>query len=294
MGFLTEIVQQIIFGTVMGCIYALVAICMVLLYKGTGILNFAQGEMVVFSTFIAYTLRTGFQLPYWLVFILSFVISWFFGMLIEVLAFRRVFGKPHLNTLMVAIAIGMILRNATGQIWTFDDLRMPPPFSDQVFQLPFGLVISPIFIGIISISFLIMIILYFFMNRTRLGLSIRATSQNPTAAMLMGVPVSYVFSMCWAISAAIGSVAGILIAPLLVLNVGMFIVVLKAIVAAVLGGIESLPGAVLGGILLGVLENLIGTYLPSWIREIFVWVVLLGVIIAIPQGLWGVRKHSRV
>lgn len=294
MGFITEIVQQIIFGTVMGCIYALVAICMVLLYKGTGILNFAQGEMVVFSTFIAYTLRTGFQLPYWLVFILSFVISWFIGMLIEALAFRRVFGKPHLNTLMVSIALGMILRNATGQIWTFDDLRMPPPFSDQVFRLPFGLVISPIFIGIISISFLIMIILYFFMNRTRLGLSIRATSQNPTAAMLMGVPVSYVFSMCWAISAAIGSVAGILIAPLLVLNVGMFIVVLKAIVAAVLGGIGSLPGAVLGGILLGVLENLIGTFLPSWIRQIFVWVVLLGVIIAIPQGLWGVRKHTRV
>jgi len=294
MGFITEIVQQIIFGTVMGCIYALVAICMVLLYKGTGILNFAQGEMVVFSTFIAYTLRTGFQLPYWLVFILSFIISWFIGMLIELLAFRKVFGKPHLNTLMVSIALGMILRNATGQIWTFDDLRMPPPFSDQVFQIPFGLVISPIFIGIISISFLIMIVFYFFLNRTRLGLSIRATSQNPTAAMLMGVPISYVFSMCWAISAAIGSVAGILIAPLLVLNVGMFIVVLKAIVAAVLGGIGSLPGAVLGGILLGVLENLIGTFLPSWIRQIFVWVVLLGVIIAIPQGLWGVRKHTRV
>jgi len=294
MGFITEIVQQIIFGTVMGCIYALVAICMVLLYKGTGILNFAQGEMVVFSTFIAYTLRTGFQLPYWLVFMLSFIISWFIGMLIELLAFRKVFGKPHLNTLMVSIALGMILRNATGQIWTFDDLRMPPPFSDQVFQIPFGLVISPIFIGIISISFLIMIIFYFFLNRTRLGLSIRATSQNPTAAMLMGVPISYVFSMCWAISAAIGSVAGILIAPLLVLNVGMFIVVLKAIVAAVLGGIGSLPGAVLGGILLGVLENLIGTFLPSWIRQIFVWVVLLGVIIAIPQGLWGVRKHTRV
>jgi branched-chain amino acid transport system permease protein len=110
----------------------------------------------------------------------------------------------------------------------------------------------------------------------------------------MGVPVSYVFSICWAISASIGSIAGILIAPLLVLNVGMFIVILKAIVAAVLGGIDSLPGAVLGGILLGVMENLIGTYLPSWIRQIFVWVVLLGVIIAIPRGLWGARKHKRV
>jgi branched-chain amino acid transport system permease protein len=294
MAFLIEMFQQIIFGTVMGCIYALVAICMVLIYKGTGILNFAQGEMVVFSTFIAYTLRVVFHLPYWLVFILSFSISWMIGMLIELLAFRRVMGRPHLNSLMVSIAVGMILRNATGQIWTFDDLRMPPPFSDQVFQLPLGLVISPLFIGIISISFAFMIVLYFFLNRTRIGLSIRAASQNPTAAKLMGVPVSYVFSICWAISASIGSIAGILIAPLLVLNVGMFIVILKAIVAAVLGGIDSLPGAVLGGILLGVMENLIGTYLPSWIRQIFVWVVLLGVIIAIPRGLWGARKHKRV
>jgi branched-chain amino acid transport system permease protein len=289
-----EIVQQMIFGTVMGCIYALVAICMVLIYKGTGVLNFAQGEMVVFSTFIAYSLRTGLHLPYWLVFLVSFVVSWFIGMAIEFLAYRKVFGKPHLNTLMVSIAVGMILRNATGQIWTFDDLRMPPPFSDQVFRMPLGLVISPIFIGIICISFLIMLVFYLFLNKTRTGLSIRATSQNPTAAMLMGVPVNYVFSTCWAISAAIGSVAGILIAPLLVLNVGMFIVILKAIVAAVLGGMGSLPGAVLGGVVLGVLENLIGTYLPSWIRQIFVWVVLLAVIIAIPQGLWGVRKEKRV
>jgi branched-chain amino acid transport system permease protein len=294
MAFLIEIFQQMIFGTVTGCIYALVAICMVLIYKGTGILNFAQGEMVVFSTFIAYTLRVVFLLPYWLVFILSFSISWVIGMLIEYLAFRRVMGKPHLNSLMASVAVGMILRNATGQIWTFDDLRMPPPFSDQVFKLPLGLVISPLFIGIISISFAFMIVFYFFLNRTRIGLSIRAASQNPTAAKLMGVPVSYVFSTCWAISASIGSIAGILIAPLLVLNVGMFIVILKAIVAAVLGGIDSLPGAVLGGILLGVMENLIGTYLPSWIRQIFVWVVLLGVIIAIPRGLWGTRKHKRV
>ena len=138
MAFLIEMFQQIIFGTVMGCIYALVAICMVLIYKGTGILNFAQGEMVVFSTFIAYTLRVVFLLPYWLVFILSFSLSWMIGMLIELLAFRRVMGRPHLNSLMVSIAVGMILRNATGQIWTFDDLRMPPPFSDQVFQLPLG------------------------------------------------------------------------------------------------------------------------------------------------------------
>ena len=294
MQFFIDVIQQIIFGTVMGCIYALVATCMVLIYKGTGILNFAQGEMVVFSTFISYSLRVVFQLPYWVVFPLSFVISWFFGMLLEVLSFRKVIGKPHLNSLMACVAVGMILRNATGQIWTFDDLRMPPPFSDQVFTLPLGLVISPLFLGIISISFAIMIVFYLFLNRTRAGLSIRATAQNPTAAMLMGVPVSYVYSMCWAISASIGSIAGILIAPLLVLNVGMFIIILKAIVAAVLGGIESLPGAVLGGILLGILENLIGTFLPSWIRQIFVWVILLAVIIAIPQGLWGRKKQKRV
>lgn len=294
MEIIIQVFQQIIFGTVMGCIYALVALCMVLIYKGTGILNFAQGEMVVFSTFIAYTLRVTFQIPYWLVFILSFFSSWIIGMVIEFLAFRRVMGKPHLNSLMVCIAVGMILRNATGQIWTFDDLRMPPPFSDEVFKIPFGLIISPLFLGIIIISFIIMIIFYFFLNKTRIGISIRATSENFTAAQLMGVPVTYIYSICWGISASIGAIAGILIAPLLVLNVGMFIVILKAIVAAVLGGIESLPGAIIGGILLGILENIIGTYLPSWIRHIFVWVVLLGIIIAIPQGLLGVKKQKKV
>ncbi|MBW1801879.1 MAG: branched-chain amino acid ABC transporter permease, partial [Deltaproteobacteria bacterium] len=123
MEMIIEIFQQILFGCVMGCIYALVAICFVLIYKATDIINFAQGEMVVLSAFISYTLVFEFQLPYWLVFILSFIISWFIGMIIESLAFRGLIHAPHLNAIMVSIAVGMILRNTTGHIWTFDDLR---------------------------------------------------------------------------------------------------------------------------------------------------------------------------
>ncbi len=289
-----EIFQQIIFGSVMGCIYALVAICFVLIYKATGIINFAQGEMVVLSAFISYTLVADFLLPYWLVFLLSFLISWVIGMIIEAVAFRGLIDAPDLNAIMVSIAVGMILRNATGHIWTFDDLRMPPPFSDQVLHLPMGLVISPLFLGIIAVSIGVMIALYLFLNKTRMGLSIRATSQNKTAANLMGVSVTRVYSMSWGLSGAIGSIAGILISPLLILNVGMFMVILKALVGAVLGGFGSLPGAVLGGVLLGVLENLVGTYLPNWVKYVFVWFVLLAVIMVIPQGLLGVRKHKRV
>ena len=188
----------------------------------------------------------------------------------------------------------MILRNATGQIWTFDDVSLPPPFSDQMLHLPFGLVISPLFIGIICISFGLMIVFYLFLSKTKLGLAIRATSQNATAAKLMGIPISYVFSLCWAISAAIGSVAGVLIAPLLVLNVGMFIVILKAIVAAVLGGLGSLPGAILGGILLGVMESLVGVYLPNGVKHVFAWIILIAVIMIIPQGLLGAKKNKKV
>lgn len=294
MGLIAEIIQQIIFGMVMGCIYALVAICFVLIYKGTDIINFAQGELVVLGAFIGYSLRVTFQLPYWLVFVLSFILSGLLGMVMEILIFRRVIGKPHLNSLMAAIALGMILRNAIGKIWTFDDLNMPPSFSDSMLKLPLGLVISPLFIGIIAISFGIMMIFYLFLNKTKTGISIRATSQNMTAAKLMGVSVSYVSSMCWAISAAIGSIAGILIAPLLVLNVGMFIIILKAIVAAVLGGFGSLPGAVLGGILLGVIENLAGVYFPAWIKHVFSWIVLLVVIMVMPQGLLGAKKIKKV
>ena len=109
-----EILQQIVFGTVMGCIYALVAICFVLIYKATGIINFAQGEMVVLSAFISYTFVVTCQLPYWLVFVLSFAVSWFIGMLIEFFAFRKLIEAPHLNAIMVSVALGMILRNATG------------------------------------------------------------------------------------------------------------------------------------------------------------------------------------
>ncbi len=293
MSILPGILQQIIFGTVMGCLYALVAMCMVLIYRGTGILNFAQGEMVVFGAFVAYTLCVTLHWPYWLVFLASFAICWLVGMLLDFLVFRRVVHKPHLNSLMVCVAVGMIIRNATGQIWTFDDLRMPPPFSDKVFELPMGLVLSPLFLGIIIISFAIMIVFYLFLNKTKVGLSIRATSQNMTGAQLMGVPINSVYALCWAIGSAIGSIAGILTAPLFVLNVGMFLVILKAIVAAVLGGILSLPGALMGGLLLGILENVIGTYSPSWIRHIFVWCVLLAVIIAMPQGLWGLISRRK-
>jgi branched-chain amino acid transport system permease protein len=294
MELIVEIVQQIIFGSVMGCIYALVAICFVLIYKATDVINFAQGEMTVFSTFISYTLVVAWKLPYWLVFILSFIISWLVGITIERLAFRKLVGASHLNALMVAVAVGMILRNATGHLWTFDDVRMPPPFTDQVFSLPFGLVVSPLFIGIVCVSVGVMIVLFFFLNRTKVGLAIRATSQNTRAASLMGVPVTRIFSISWGLSSAIGSIAGILIAPLLILNVGMFIIILKAIVAAVLGGFGSLPGAIVGGVLLGVLENLIGTYLPSWVKQMFVWAVLLAVIIILPQGLLGMKKKRRV
>jgi branched-chain amino acid transport system permease protein len=294
MELIVEIVQQILFGSVMGCIYALVAICFVLIYKATDVINFAQGEMTVFSTFISYTLVVSWKLPYWLVFILSFIISWLVGVTIERLAFRKLVGASHLNALMVAVAVGMILRNVTGHLWTFDDVRMPPPFTDQVFTLPFGFVISPLFIGIVCVSVGVMIVLFLFLNRTKVGLAIRATSQNTRAASLMGVPVTRIFSISWGLSSAIGSIAGILIAPLLILNVGMFIIILKAIVAAVLGGFGSLPGAIVGGVLLGVLENVLGTYLPSWVKQMFVWAVLLAVIIILPQGLLGMRKKGRV
>lgn len=294
MEMIIEILQQIIFGCVMGCMYALVAICFVLIYKATDIINFAQGEMVVLSAFISYTLVADFQLPYWLVFMLSFTISWLIGAVLEILVFRGLINAPHLNAIMVSIAVGMILRNATGQIWTFDDLRMPPPFSEKAFHIPFGMLISPLFIGIIAVSIGVMFALYLFLNKTKMGLAMRATSQNKTAADLMGVPVSSIYSMSWGLSAGIGSIAGILISPLLILNVGMFMVILKALVGAVLGGFGSLPGAVLGGVLLGVFENLVGTYLPTWVKHIFVWVVLLAVIMVMPQGLLGVRKQKRV
>ncbi len=264
MEFLTEVAQQIIFGAVIGCVYALVAICFALIYKATDIINFAQGEMLVFSTFISYSLVVSYHLPYWLVFIISFTVSWFMGMLIEGTVFRRLIGAPHLNALMVSVAVGMIIRNATGHIWTFDDLRLPPPFSDKVFHLPLGLVVSPLFIGILFVAIAVMVVLFFFLNKTKAGLSIRAASQNVNAARLMGVPVSRVFSISWGLSAGIGSIAGILIAPLLILNVGMFIVILKALVAAVLGGFGSLPGAILGGVMLGGLEKLGRTYRASW------------------------------
>jgi branched-chain amino acid transport system permease protein len=294
MELLAEILQQIIFGMVIGCIYALIAICFVLIYKATDVINFAQGEMAVLSTFISYTLVVTCQWPYWLVFISSFVISFMIGVVTERLAFRSLIGASHLNALMVAVAVGMIFRNATGHIWTFDDVRMPPPFSDQVFSLPLGIVISPLFIGIICVSVAVVVVLFLFLNKTKAGLAIRATSQNPRAASLMGVPVTRVFSISWGLSSGIGAIAGILIAPLLVLNVGMFIIILKAIVAAVLGGFGSLPGAIVGGVLLGVMENLIGTYLPGWVKHMFVWTILLVVIIVLPQGLLGTRRHKRV
>ena len=289
-----DFIQQLVSGTALGCVYGLIALGFVLIYKATEVVNFAQGDLMMLGGFFAYTFISLLGFSYWSGFVLAVVTMGLLGMLIERLLVRPILGYPQFAIVMATIGLGYFLRSAAGMIWGTDDLRIDNPFASGVIRIG-NLVLAHDKLSVIVATVILCALLYVFFNQTRLGTAMRATSENMLAAYYMGIPVKRVVSLIWAISAMVAACAGVLLAPITFIhtNVGLALG-LKAFPAAVLGGFGSIPGALAGGVIIGVIETMAGFYLAAGWKDVAPYLVLLGVLLLRPQGLFGMVARKKV
>jgi branched-chain amino acid transport system permease protein len=293
--FIDEVLQTILAGIATGCIYGLVALGFVLIYKATEVVNFAQGELMMLGAFFAYSFITFLNLPYWTAFLLTVILMGVLGMLLERAVLRPLIGEPVFAIVMVTIGVGIFCRSAVSMIpgWGTDTLGFKTPFGEK-FLRPGGLVISWEHLAIIILTTTLIFGLYCFFRFTRLGVAMRATSQNQLAAAYMGISVRRVFSLTWIISAAVAAFAGILLSPFTFVHMNMGFIGLKAFPAAVLGGFGSIPGAIIGGLIIGITENFAGVYLPIGWKDVAAYIILILVLMIRPEGLFGIQEKKKV
>jgi branched-chain amino acid transport system permease protein len=287
--------NQVLAGIATGAIYACMALAVVMIYQAIDHLNFAQGEMAMFSTFIAWQLMQ-WGVPYWWSFLLTLAISFAGGILIERLLFKPLAKAPVLTNVAGFIALFAIVNSVAGLTWDFTIKQFPTPFGSAPFlgsQL-----ISTHQAGMIGVTLLMLVGLYLFFQFTRIGLAMRAAAALPESARLVGVNTSWMIALGWGMASAIGAVAGILIAPVVFLEPNMMGgVLVYGFAAAVLGGLSSPLGAVIGGFLVGVFENLAGTYIPGVGNELKLPIALaliITVLVFKPAGLFGRAIVKRV
>lgn len=287
-----QFLQQALSGLATGGIYASLALALVMIYQATESVNFAQGEMAMFSTYIAWTLVQA-GLPFWLAFALTVGISFVGGILIERIIIRPVENAPILSQVIVFIGLLVILNSVAGWIFSYTVKEFPSPFPDKPL---FHAMITTHDLGVIGVTLVMLVLLYVFFRFTPLGLAMRAAAQNPTSAKLVGIRVGWMLALGWGLAASVGAVAGIMVAPVLFLDPNMMSgVLLYAFAGALLGGISSPGGAVLGGLIVGVLENLVGTYLiASELKLTLALALIIITLIVKPSGLFGATIVKRV
>ena len=288
------ILHQVLAGLATGAIYACLALAVVMIYQAIDGFNFAQGEMAMFSTFIAWQLIQ-WGVPYWAAFFATLVVSFVAGIIIERALFAPIHNAPVLSHVVVFIAMFSILNSLAGFIWDYNVKSFPTPFGSRPL-LGNGL-ISSHDAGMIGVTVIMLVLLYLFFRHTRIGLAMRAAAANPESARLAGIRVAWMIALGWGMAAGIGAVAGMLIAPVVFLEPNMMAsVLLYGFAAAVLGGLTSPGGAVLGGFIVGVIENLAGTipYVGGELKLTIALVIIVAVLVVRPGGLLGQRIVNRV
>ena len=285
--------QLLINGLALGSLYALTAFGIVLIYKTTQVITFAQGETAMFCTFVAFTLLTAVGLPFVPAFVLTLIFAGVLGALIERLVLRRINTASVLNPVIVTVGLSLILVGVAGWIWGYEVRTFPAPVEGPPLRLG-TLVLSQLNAVILVVTFTLMAILFAFFRFTPTGIAMRAVAENRTAAQLMGISIGRMNSLGWGMGTAMGAVTGMLIAPLNYLDPGMMgDVALKAFAAAVVGGLTSLPGAVLGGVLLGVTDSVVGFEVPE-LRNTIAFALIVIVLVVRPGGLLGKREIKKV
>jgi branched-chain amino acid transport system permease protein len=292
-----EFFQQVVAGLATGAIFASLALALVLIHRATGVINFAQGEMAMFTTYIAWTLTANHGWSYWPAFAATLLFAFLLGVGLQRVVIRPIERAPILTTVIVTIGLVLIFNGLAGLIWSAEVRAFPSPFPNDTWEIG-GVAISQQDVGTFAVVLVMVTVLWAFFQFTKTGLALRASALNPDASRLVGVRVGWMLAIGWGFAAVLGAVAGMMTAPTVFLDPNMMqAVLIYAFAAAVLGGIDSPFGAVAGGLILGVGLNLIGTYVDfvgASLRLPVALLVILVVLLVKPAGLFGKPVTRRV
>ena len=290
-----QLVQLLISGIAQGCIYGLIALGFVLIYKATETVSFAQGELMMLGAFSGLALMTMLGFPFWVAVLASIAAMGLFGVVLERAVIRPILGQPAFSIVMLTIGIGYVLRGAVTMIPGIgtETHTLPVPYKDMSVRLG-ELVLSVEQLVVIGATGVLCVLLFALFRYTKLGIAMQAASQNQLAAYYMGIPVQRLNGIAWGLAAAVAAIAGLLLAPITFVHANMGFIGLKAFPAAVVGGFSSLPGAIVGGLIIGIVESLSGFYLPEGFKDIAAYVVVLVMLVVKPNGLFGGAMRKKV
>ncbi len=294
--------QLLIAGVSQGCIYGLMALGFVLIYKTTETVSFAQGELMMLGAFGGLVAMTVLGFPYWVAVLATVSAMALLGMALERLVIRPVLGQPAFSVVMLTIGIAYVVRGGVTMIPEMgtDTLALPVPYKDAVWKLGGdangvgALVLNVEHWVVIMVTGLLCAVLFAIFRYSKLGIAMQAASQNQLAAFYMGIPVQRLNNMVWGAAAAVAAIAGVLLAPITFVYANMGFIGLKAFPAAVVGGFGSLPGAMVGGLTIGLVESLAGFYFPEGVKDIAAYVVVLVMLMVRPNGLFGDKMRKKV
>jgi branched-chain amino acid transport system permease protein len=285
----------VISGISQGCIYGLIALGFVLIYKATETVSFAQGELMMLGAFGGLASMTFLGFPFWLAVLCSIGAMALFGMLVERIIIRPILGQPAFSIVMLTIGIGYVARGLITMIPGIgtETHTLPVPYKDQVWNAG-GLVLNAEQMVVIGATAILCLMLFALFRYSKIGIAMQASSQNQLAAYYMGIPVKRLNGLVWALAAAVAAVAGLLLSPITFVHANMGFIGLKAFPAAVVGGFGSLPGAIVGGLIIGIVESLSGFYLPDGFKDTAAYIVVLVMLMVKPNGLFGEKLRKKV
>jgi branched-chain amino acid transport system permease protein len=298
-GIAVQFVQLVLSGIAQGCIYGLIALGFVLIYKATETVSFAQGELMMLGAFCGLACMSFLNFPFWLAVLSAIAGMALFGVLLERVVIRPILGQPAFSVVMLTIGIGYVARGMITMIPNIgtETHTLPVPYKDMVFRLGSetqGLLLNAEQLAIIVTTAVLCLLLFALFRYSKLGIAMQASSQNQLAAYYMGIPVKKFNGLVWGLAAAVAAVAGILLAPITFVHANMGFIGLKAFPAAVVGGFGSLPGAIVGGLVIGVVESLSGFYLPDGFKDTAAYIVVLLMLMVKPNGLFGEKLRKKV
>jgi branched-chain amino acid transport system permease protein len=290
-----QALQIVVSGIAQGCIYGLIALGLVLIYKTTETVSFAHGELMMLGAFAGYGFMTLAGFPFWIAFVATVLGMGVFGIALERVVIRPILGQPAFTLVMLTIGIGYVARGLVTMIPGIgtETHTLPVPYKDQTWKAG-ALVLNVEQMVVIAATAVLSVALYAMFRYTRVGVAMQAASQNQLAAYYMGIPVKRLNGLVWGLAAAVAAIAGLLLAPITFVYANMGFIGLKAIPAAVVGGFGSLPGAIVGGLVIGVVESLSGFYLPEGFKDIAPYVVVLVMLVVKPNGLFGDKLRKKV
>jgi branched-chain amino acid transport system permease protein len=294
---MSDFLQQVVAGLGSGAIYAALALALVLIHRATGVINFAQGEMAMFTTYVAWTLNANHGWSYWPAFIATLVVAFALGVGIQRIVLQPVAHASVLTIVIITIGLILLFNGLAGLIWSAEIRAFPSPFPNETWSVG-GVAISQQDVGTFFVVLVLVTLLWAFFQFTKTGLALRASALNPEASRLVGVRVGWMLAIGWGLAAMLGAVAGMLAAPTVFLDPNMMqAILIYAFAAAVLGGIDSPFGAVVGGLILGVGLNLIGAYVDfvgADLRLPVALLIILVVLLVRPAGIFGKPVTRRV